>query len=236
MKVFRIGRKVVLDAVLLNSLGKRMGLSFKILEKVVEGDRVSVLVRGELPLSFFRKQVDEEWVEIDVKLLAEQFCVEKYGTIPDHDSLEFRREYLRAKLVATRYAVGLAKKRIEDRFAGREFRDAMERELEEVELLNIYSGTERFRREESESYLRRVKELYPHVYEEIRRRFKHPERVVFRTEGQSRRIHELVRKLGLKEEEYRELLRRRFGVSSSLALSKEEASELIGELQKLRKT
>lgn len=240
MRIFKVGRKLLPDAVILNLLGKEKKLSFRIVEKEVSGDKVSVLVRGEVPCGLFRNQIDEEWVEIDIRTLTEQFCIEKYGVVPDPDSLEFRREYIRAKLVATRYAVGLAKKRIENRFLGKEFREAFEKELERVELLNIYTRAEKVRelakrREETEKYLKHIRERYPQVYEEIKKRFVIPERVTFRTEEQSVKIHALVRELGLSEQEYRNLLKNKFGVSSSLALTRKEASELIRELEELRK-
>ncbi len=239
MRIFKVGDKVIPDAVLLNILGKLGGLSFTIVEKSFVGDKVSVLVRGEVKLGLFNKQIDEEWVELDVKTLAKQFCLEKYGEEPPEDSLEFKREYIRAKLVATRYAVGLAKKRIENRFFGQEFRDTFEKELEKVELLNIYTKADRVRdlqkkREETIKYLNSIKKKYPAIYEEIRRRFAVPENVIFRTEEQSVKIHALIREAGLTEEEYRKLLKEKFGVSSSLALTKQEAGELIEELKRLK--
>ncbi|WP_457601552.1 phage protein GemA/Gp16 family protein [Hydrogenivirga sp.] len=46
----------------------------------------------------------------------------------------------------------------------------------------------------------------------------------------------LLNELGIDEEEYREMLKQKYGVSSSLALTKGEASELISELERRKKS
>lgn len=214
--------------------------SFYVKEKVLSGDTVGVLVRGERRSGFFGRIVDEEWVVVDVAVLADQFCVEKYGKVCDRRSFEWRREYIRAKLVATRYAIGLAKKRIELRFAGRDFRDFTEKDAEKFELTNIYLTADELRKEIRErkrntEHLAKIRREHPEIYEELLSKYRSLEGIRFRTEEQSRKLHALVSDIGISEEDYRKMLKERFGVSSSMGLTVEEAGELIEELERKRK-
>ncbi len=52
------------------------------------------------------------------------------------------------------------------------------------------------------------------------------------TAAQIRKIHTLKRKLGISDEEYRMALRRYFGVETSKALTKRQASDLIERMEK----
>ncbi len=235
--LMRIKEKVFPTGALLNLMGKERGVSFYIVSNKFSKDVVEVLVRGEVRKGLFDKLVDEEWVVIEVPVLADQFYVEKYGHLPDRRSLEWKREYIRAKLVASRYAVGLAKKRIELRFAGKDFRDFAEKEAEKNELTNIYLTAEELRkkvqqRKKALDHVRKIKRENPELYKEVIEKFGgNLESVEFRTEEQSKKIHALVREMKMEEVEYRKLLKEKFGVSSSMGLTKQEASELIQELE-----
>lgn len=236
MGIFRIKGKVIPDGALLNLVGKKKGVSFNIMEHKIDKDTVSVLVRGEVRVGL-RKFVDEEWVVIDIPTLADQFCIEKYGRVMSRNSFEWKREYIRAKLVATRYAVGLAKKRIEARFTGEDFRDLAEKEAEKNELTNIYLTTKELqeeieKRRQTRDHLKKIKQEDPNLYKELEQKFgSNLELVEFRTPSQSKTIHALLKEKKVDEKEYRKLLKERFGISSSLGLTKKEASELISILK-----
>jgi len=189
--------KVKLIERVAEKLAKKKDFSYYIAEREIKGDEVDVVVVGVLREYPFRKKVAYEWVHINLKDLAHLFCIEKYGRDCKETTLRFRREYLRAKIFGTRYAVGVALKRIYRNLLGEEVREKFDEEAEAVELSSIY---------------RKIA-------------------VEPATDGQKKLIHKLLKERGVSEEEYRKLLRERYGVGSSLELTKEEASELISFLK-----
>jgi len=172
---------------------RKRKFSYVILDKKADGDDVEVLVAGILKDGLFKNRVAVEWVKINTRDLAHIFCIEKYGRDCRETTLRFRREYLRAKIFATRYATGVALKRIMRNLLETEYRDKYEEEAEAVELSAIYEKL----------------------------------KVEPATENQKKLIHALIKEKGISDEEYRKLLRDKFGVGSSLELTKEEAAELI---------
>jgi len=182
---------------------KNKSFSYYVSDKKVEGDDVDVLVVGILEEGVLlkKRRIATEWVRINAKDLAHVFCIEKYGRDCRETTLRFRREYLRAKLFATRYAVGVALKRILRNFLETDYRDRYEEEAEAVELSVIY---ERLKVDPA-------------------------------TDAQKKLIHTLLKEKGITDEEYRKLLREKFGVGSSLELTKEEATELIEILKEVKK-
>jgi len=182
---------------------KDKSFSYYVLDKKVEEDNVDVLVAGVLEEGVLlkKRRIATEWVRINAKDLAHIFCIEKYGRDCRETTLRFRREYLRAKIFATRYAVGVALKRILRNFLETDYRERYEEEAEAVELSAIYEKL----------------------------------KVEPATDAQKKLIHALLKERGISEEEYRKLLREKFGVSSSLELTKEEATELIEILKEVKK-
>lgn len=236
MYVYRVAGKVIPSIWAIAKLFAENKLSFRVVERRYSGDTVSVLVRGEKRESLLRRWIDEEWVVLDVSLLADLFCVEKYARVCDRRSFEWRREYIRAKLVATRYAVGLAKKRIEMRYAGKDFSDFTEEDAQRCELTSIYLRTDELRREVKEKlrnleHIRKLKSEYPRIYKEVLSKYKTLTGVRFLTHQQRKKIHALVNELNMSDSEYRRILRSKYGVSSSLGLGIAEADNLIRELE-----
>lgn len=182
---------------------KKKSFSYYVLDRKVEGDDVEVLVAGVLENGFLfkKRRIATEWIRINAKDLAHVFCIEKYGRDCRETTLRFRREYLRAKLFATRYAVGVALKRILRNFLETDYRERYEEEAEAVELSAIYGKL----------------------------------KVEPATDAQKKLIHTLLKEKGISEEEYRKLLREKFGVGSSLELTKEEATELIELLKEVKR-
>ena len=122
----------------LRKIFREKDFSYFIREKKFEEDWIEVVVEGVLRDFWgLRKRKAQEWIRLNLKDLAHAFCLEKYGTDCKENTVRFKREYLRARLFGTRYAVGVALKRIERNFliAGEE---SFEGEAEAVELSLIY--------------------------------------------------------------------------------------------------
>ena len=224
--MLRVGKKVIEDGFVLNLLGKLAGISFEIVEKRSDEEGVSVKVKGYVRFPYFPllKIVDEEWVEFKFRDLAQVFCIEKYGSVLDERDRRFKRELVRARFEGTRIAVGVAKKRIEKRFVGEDFRSFYEKDFEVAELKLIYG------KEGNKEWLEKLKKKHPEDYEAVREKFPNLSKLSPITPAQLSKIHALLKEKGISEEEYRKLLKERFGVSTSLALTKEEAQELIREI------
>jgi len=121
-------------------------LSYWITESKVTQNKddwiVEVRVKARVKEGLFKSKEGEEWIVVSVKDLARTFVLEKYGTSVSEQSPRFKRELLRARLFATRYAVGVALKRLRKNLLGENYREIYEEEVEAVEKSIVHKKLE----------------------------------------------------------------------------------------------
>ena len=217
MRVFKVGDKRMFDFEVANRIAQAKKLSFTVEDFHFDGETVAVKVRAT-----DGERIEEEVVAFTVQSLVDQLNRETLALTKE----ERGRNRIRALNYAVQFAVERAKKSLTAKFtlSRKPYLPQEIKLFEEVELFTLYvpEGLRLFKK------LAREK---PKLALELAEKYEDLTEFVPATDSQRKLIKKLVRDRGMKDEEYRRLLKKLFGVSSSLCLSRKEAGELISRLR-----
>lgn len=218
MKVFKVGDKLIPDAEVMGLVAEAKGLSFTVESFHFDGKSVMVKVRAT-----DGRRVEEEVVAFTLQSLLDQLNLE---------TGEEKRKLneIRVKNYAVQFAVQRAKKVLTGRFKRDRSPYLPEplKEFEVVELLSLYTPPE------GVSYLVKLSKESPELAVELART-KDVYTFIPLSEAQRKLIKVLQKKCELSEDDYRKLLKKRYGVSSSKLLSRDEAKDFIDYLKSVCK-
>ena len=219
MRVFRVDTKRIFDFEVANRIAQVKNISFTVESFHFDGKSVAVKVRAT-----DGKRVEEEVVAFSLSALLDQLNRE----IGAKTEEEKERNRIRVENYAVQFAVERAKKSLAAKFTlnCKPYLPEEIKLFEEVELFTLYipEGLRLFKR------LAREK---PQLAYELAVKYDDLTRFTPASEKQRRLIKKLQRERGIDDREYRKWLQERYGVSSSLCLSKEEAGDFIRFLQGL---
>jgi len=217
MRVFKVGDKRIFDFEVANRIAQAKKLSFTVEDFHFDGETVAVKVRAT-----DGERIEEEVVAFTVQSLVDQLNRETLALTKE----ERERNRIRALNYAVQFAVERAKKSLTAKFtlSRKPYLPQEIKLFEEVELFTLYvpEGLRLFKK------LAREK---PKLALELAERYEDLTEFTPATDNQRKLIKKLVKDRGMKDEEYRRLLKKLFGVSSSLCLSRKEAGELISRLR-----
>jgi len=213
MRVFRVDTRRIFDFEIANRIAQAKNLSFTIESFHFDGKSVAVKVRAT-----DGKRVEEEVIAFTLSSLLEQLNKETGAKTEE----EKERNRIRVENYAVQFAVERAKKSLTAKFTlnRKPYLPEEIKLFEEVELFTLYvpEGLRLFKRLAREN---------PKLALELAEKYDDLTQFTPATEKQRRLIKKLMRDRGLSDAEYRKILNERYGVSSSLCLSREEAADLI---------
>jgi len=213
MKVFRIDTKRIFDFEVANRIAQAKNISFTIESFHFDGKSVAVKVRAT-----DGKRVEEEVVAFSLQSLLDQLNRETGAKTEE----ERERNRIRVENYAVQFAVERAKKSLLSKFTlnRKPYLPEEIKLFEEVELFTLYIP-------QSLRLFKRLARTKPKLALELAEKYEDLTEFVPATDKQRKLIKKLVKDRGMKDAEYRRVLKERYGVSSSLCLSKEEAGDFI---------
>jgi len=217
MRVFKVDGKRIYDFEVANRIAQAKNLSFTVESFHYDGKSVAVKVRAT-----DGSRVEEEVVAFPIQSLIDQLNRETGARTEE----ERERNRIRAENYAVQFAVERAKKSLTAKFTlnRKPYLPEEIKLFEEVELFTLYvpEGLRLFKR------LAREKSK---LALELAEKYDDLTQFTPATEKQRKLIKKLAREKKLSDGAYRKLLKERYGVSSSLCLSKQEAGDFITYLQ-----
>jgi hypothetical protein len=218
MRVFKVDAKRIFDFEIGNRIAQAKNLSFTVENFHFDGEKVAVKVRAT-----DGKRVEEEVVAFTLSALLDQLNRETVAKTEE----ERERNRIRVENYAVQFAVERAKKSLTAKFTlnRKPYLPEEIKLFEEVELFSLYipEGLRLFKR------LAREK---PQLALELAEKYDDLTSFIPATEKQRKLIKKLVKERGIKDAEYRRTLKKRYKVSSSLCLSRDEASDFISHLKR----
>lgn len=212
MRVFKVDAKRIFDFEVANRIAQAKNLSLTVEYFHFDGKSVAVKVRAT-----DGKRVEEEVVAFTLQALLDQLNRETGAATRE----EKERNRIRVENYAVQFAVERAKKSLVAKFTvnKKPYLPADVKLFEEVELFTLYVP-------EGLKYLRELYRKHPKLALELMEKYRDDfSRFTPATPAQRKLIKKLAKELD--DETYREILRERYGVSSSLCLSRKEAADFI---------
>jgi len=217
MRVFKVGDKRIFDFEVANRIAQAKNVSFTVENFHFDGKTVAVKVRAT-----DGERIEEEVVAFTVQSLIDQLNRETLALTKE----EKERNRIRALNYAVQFAVERAKKSLTAKFtlSRKPYLPQEIKLFEEVELFTLYVP-------EGLRLFKKLAKERPKLALELAEKYEDLTEFTPATDNQRKLIKKLVKDRGMKDEEYRKLLKEVFGVSSSLCLSRKEAGELISRLR-----
>jgi len=217
VRIFRVDVKRIYDFEVANRIAQAKNISFTVESFHFDGKSVAVKVRAT-----DGKRVEEEVVAFTLSALLDQLNRETSAKTEE----ERERNRIRVENYAVQFAVERAKKSLTAKFTlnRKPYLPEEIKQFEEIELFTLYvpEGLRVFKRLAREN---------PRLALELAEKYDDLTSFIPATEKQKKLIKKLVKERGIEDAEYRRLLKERYGVSSSLCLSRDEASDFISYIK-----